>query len=159
MITVTTAAAMETLGAELALRSQPGMVLYLVGELGAGKTTLVRGFLRQLGARQAIKSPTFTLIEPYDIGGRRIYHLDLYRLSTAEELEYLGIRDCAEASTICLIEWPERGAGWLPAADAEIHIRYTQSTRQVDLVGHTDILFIFLNRLQKLIKICFNITQ
>ncbi len=115
-------AATESLGAGLAHRLPAGSVVFLRGELGAGKTTLVRGFLRELGYPGAVKSPTYTLVESYLLEGRRILHFDLYRLSDPEELEYMGIRDYFDGSTTCFVEWPERGEGLLPAADLTIHL-------------------------------------
>ena len=95
--------------------SPASLIVYLKGDLGAGKTTLVRGFLRGLGYKGTVKSPTYTLIEPYRIAGKSICHLDLYRLADAEELEYLGVRDLLQEETVLLIEWPERGEGVLPS--------------------------------------------
>ena len=108
---------MQKLGGAIATVCKPDWIIYLCGELGTGKTTLVRGFLRKLGWHGAVRSPTFTLLEPYKFNDMSIYHFDLYRLMHAEEFIYIGGRDCFTEQSICLVEWPERGKGFLPEAD------------------------------------------
>jgi tRNA threonylcarbamoyladenosine biosynthesis protein TsaE len=117
-------AATESLGAGLAralpVRPASPLVLALEGELGAGKTTLARALLRALGAQGAIKSPSYTLVEPYELPPWRVLHLDLYRLADPAELEALGVRDELLPGTLLLVEWPERGAGHLPTPDLQL---------------------------------------
>ncbi len=101
-------------------RLGPSAIVYLHGDLGAGKTTLVRGVLRSLGYTGAVKSPTYTLLEPYQSQGLEVYHFDLYRLKSPEELEYLGFDEIFEGPGLKCIEWPEQGSGWLPSADVAV---------------------------------------
>ena len=110
------------LGAALAELLDGHGTVFLDGELGAGKTTLSRGMLRAMGHTGAVKSPTFTLVEPYVIGIHKIYHFDLYRLEDPEELEYIGFDDFFEGEPLCLIEWPEKGRGYLPECDLIVEL-------------------------------------
>ena len=130
-------AAQENLAAEFARHCPAGTVIFLVGNLGTGKTTFVRGFLHQLGHQGAVKSPTYTLVEPYVIDDKRIYHFDLYRLADPDELEYAGGRDYFDGESICLIEWPEKAEGYLPIADIELRFAYQDQGRQVEIQART----------------------
>ena len=141
------AQATESLGAQLARVVTPG-IIYLNGDLGAGKTTLARGLLRGLGHTGKVRSPTYTLVEPYMLESCRVYHLDLYRLADPEELEWLGLRDMLADAALLLVEWPERGRGYLPPADLDIQLDYSGSGRAASLVAATPAGQHWLERLQ-----------
>lgn len=130
---VDTPAAMEQLGSQLGQNCTAGASLYLQGELGAGKTTLVRGFLRARGYAGKVKSPTYTLVEPYNLPSIDIFHFDLYRLTDMEDLETIGYRDYFDGQSIALVEWPERGAALLREPDLLIVINVPASGRNLEI--------------------------
>jgi tRNA threonylcarbamoyladenosine biosynthesis protein TsaE len=125
----------EAVGRSLAGLCPLPCTVYLQGDLGTGKTTLVRGFLRGLGYRGKVKSPTYTLLEPYELADRICYHFDLYRLTDPEELEYLGLADLLDNHTILLVEWPERGGDRLPPADLLLRFEHLGASRRLSLGG------------------------
>jgi tRNA threonylcarbamoyladenosine biosynthesis protein TsaE len=113
----------EAFGAELYKSMPSKSLIFLQGDLGAGKTTLVRGFLRAAGYKGTVKSPTYTLVEEYTIVCRKIFHFDLYRVADPEELEWIGIRDYLDQDSVCFIEWPDKGKGFLPEPDNVITLK------------------------------------
>jgi tRNA threonylcarbamoyladenosine biosynthesis protein TsaE len=128
---------MARFGVELAQATRSGGVVFLLGDLGMGKTTLSRGVLRGCGHKGSVKSPTYTLVEPYDTPAGIVYHFDLYRLADPEELEYLGIRDYFTDDALCLVEWPEKGEGMLPQPDLQIRLSLSGTGRELELTAIT----------------------
>ena len=124
---------MLDLGASFAAELRGGDVVYLVGDLGAGKTTLVKGIIRGLGYSGNVTSPTYTLVESYEFADFVVFHFDLYRLETPDELEFLGIRDMTGGQSVILVEWPDNGRGVLPEADKLITISYMDDGRTVNI--------------------------
>jgi len=144
-------ATMLALGAELAaVCPEGGLVVHLTGDLGAGKTTLSRGLLRALGHSGAVKSPTYTLVESYQPGGRVVHHFDLYRLTDPEELEYLGLDEYFDGQSLCLVEWPERGAGVLKSPDLAIRLTVAGEGREACLQALSDAGRVWLDALERL---------
>ena len=135
---VPTAADMEALGGKLAAQMGAVRLIYIHGPLGAGKTTLVRGMVHALGHEGAVKSPTFTLVEPYAFRNLSFYHFDLYRLKDPEELEFVGVRDYLHGNGVCVVEWAERAQKALPTPDLDIMISPTGTGRMVQMTSLTD---------------------
>jgi tRNA threonylcarbamoyladenosine biosynthesis protein TsaE len=120
-------------GAELWRILPKKCVVFLKGDLGAGKTTLTRGVLRAAGYQAVVKSPTYTLVEEYSLADGQLFHFDLYRLKDPEELEWIGMSDYLAQQSLCFIEWPELGQGFLPLPDVELSIKTEGEVRRVDV--------------------------
>ena len=129
-------AATLALGAALSAQVNEGIV-YLQGPLGAGKTTLVRGFLRALGYEGLVKSPTYTLIEPYELTERRIAHIDLYRVNDPAELDFIGLEDVLQVSELVFVEWPERGGDYVPKQNYGVRFEVVGKQRRALLSNVT----------------------
>jgi tRNA threonylcarbamoyladenosine biosynthesis protein TsaE len=130
-------AATAAIARKLAQSLRPGMIFFLEGNLGAGKTTLVRATLRALGYRERVKSPTYALVEQYDVSGLHLCHFDLYRFNDAAEWEAAGFRDEFNGRNICLIEWPEKAQGLLPQEDIDIIFEILPQGRRITFNAHT----------------------
>jgi tRNA threonylcarbamoyladenosine biosynthesis protein TsaE len=131
-------AATLELGARLATALRPGLVVSLSGQLGVGKTTVVRGCLRALGYRGRVKSPTFALVEVYKVSRLYLHHFDFYRFEDPREWMDAGFRDSFDGDNVCLVEWPEKAGDRLPPADLAILLEHAGAGRQVDITAHTE---------------------
>jgi len=145
-------AATHALSTALSKLCSGGMVFYLYGQLGAGKTSFVRGFLRALGIEGSVKSPTFSILEEYSVDDRKIIHIDLYRLNNSHELDYLGLRDLLENDPLWFIEWPEKGGNAIPKADIECHFDVLDCGRDLAIIAKTDKAKIIITELENSIQ-------
>lgn len=124
-----------------------GLIVALSGDLGAGKTSVVRAMLRALGVTGTVRSPTFTLVEPYVVSSLNFYHFDFYRLADPKEFSFAGFRDMFGPTSVCLIEWPDRAAGYLPSADLRIALRVAGQGRHASLTAATQLGAACLHRM------------
>lgn len=124
------------------------LVVFLHGDLGAGKTTFSRGLIQALGHKGTVKSPTYTLVETYGFESIEVFHFDLYRLSDPEELAYIGIRDYFGEQGVCLVEWPEKGKGFLPQADLHVTLHHAKLGRQASIEANSEKGQLILERLE-----------
>ncbi|MDE2131249.1 MAG: tRNA (adenosine(37)-N6)-threonylcarbamoyltransferase complex ATPase subunit type 1 TsaE [Betaproteobacteria bacterium] len=131
--------ALEAWGRRFAPALKPGMLVTLQGDLGAGKTTLVRAVLKALGVTGRIKSPTYPLLETYNVSSLYLYHFDFYRIKGPFELEDAGFRECFAGPGLCFVEWPERAAGWLPAPDVTLTLRVEDAGRTLLAASGSDL--------------------
>ena len=143
-------AATEALGVRLAATMPPRAVVFLGGDLGAGKSSLARAMLRSLGVLGSIRSPTYTLVERYPLEVGEAAHLDLYRIAEAAELEFLGLQEISAEARLLLVEWPERAAAALPPADLELHLAVMDCGRTVELRGSGASGLGWLNKLSEI---------
>ncbi|MCE3238289.1 MAG: tsaE [Gammaproteobacteria bacterium] len=134
--------------AKASLQKKSMLVIFLHGQLGAGKTTFTRGFLHGLGYLGRVKSPTYTLVESYDLPKLPVFHFDFYRLQDAAELEFMGIQDYFIPSAICLIEWPEKGGSFLPKPDLSFYFNFQDTGREVKTVAQSPYGQMILQRAQ-----------
>ena len=128
----------EALGAALASLLRPRLNIWLVGNLGMGKTTLTRGLLRALGHEGKVKSPTYTLIEPYVVSRLNLYHFDFYRFNSPDEYLDAGLDEYFADQGVCIVEWPQKALPHLPSPDLEIQLEVRDGGRFVEIYGHTD---------------------
>jgi tRNA threonylcarbamoyladenosine biosynthesis protein TsaE len=138
LISLPTEADMLAFAGRLAQNITDSAMIHLHGPLGAGKTTFARGFLRGLGFHDKVKSPTYALVETYELADRNVFHFDLYRLTDANELENIGIEDYFSQTAICLIEWPEKGFPFLPPPDLACYIAFLQEGREIRLLAQSE---------------------
>jgi tRNA threonylcarbamoyladenosine biosynthesis protein TsaE len=136
-VALATETEMHLLAAQLAERVKGGAILFLYGELGVGKTTFTRGLLHHLGHHAKVKSPTYALVEPYEIEGQLIFHFDFYRVQDANELKELGIHEYFSASSICIVEWPQNALTQLPTPDVICYFDFAVQGRVVRMQAHS----------------------